>query len=187
MAQIESGRTLSLGASKIYKGEATDSGMLLKLHENSFTTGYAKLTPKTGDTGVKFGYGVFYADADGKTNEVTPVRDTDCPFAGILARQNYIAEGIPNENDEVAPWNRGLLVKEGFVIYKQGLDSGTAQTYADVSLGMKLLIDVTDGSAYFAVDTTAVGEFNNAGTYFCAGKVVQMNPDDSSWTVKVSC
>ena len=58
----QNGKTLSMHNGAIWKGTYTNNGMLLKLHENSYTIGYsALLSPDGASAGkVKFGDGVFY-------------------------------------------------------------------------------------------------------------------------------
>ena len=103
----QNGKTLSMHNGAIWKGTYTNNGMLLKLHENSYTIGYsALLSPNGASAGkVKFGDGVFY-DAHQKNNKVyagAPTVASAVPkFAGIVVREAGIASGYPAINDEVA-------------------------------------------------------------------------------------
>ena len=67
----QNGKTLSMHNGAIWKGTYTNNGMLLKLHENSYTIGYSALLTADGSSAgkVKFGDGVFY-DANQKNNKV---------------------------------------------------------------------------------------------------------------------
>ena len=177
----QSGKTLSMTGDARWKGTATHNGSLLKSHDNSFTTGYSKLTPVVG-VDAKFGFGVWY-DGDLKNNQVfcaKPSGGTTVPvFAGILARQPHIATGYPAQNDTVSEYNKGLLVKDGYVVYKTGYTADVEDLdFDDVEVGMLLCINDLNGRFTFAA-AAAVG-------FTAVGKVIQLNPDDRSWTVKLT-
>ena len=94
----QNGKALSMHNEAIWKGTFDDNGMLLKLHENSYTIGYsALLSPDEQSAGkVNFGDGVFY-DAHQKNNKVhtgAPTVSNAVPkFAGIVVREPGIASG----------------------------------------------------------------------------------------------
>ena len=185
----QNGKTLSMHNGAIWKGTYTNNGMLLKLHENSYTIGYsALLSPDgTGAGKVKFGDGVFY-DAHQKNNKVyvgAPTVTNAVPvFAGIVVREAGIASGYPAINDEVADFQKGMIAKEGFVIYKEAfVGAGAAKENlfdnANVTFGTNMYVSATDGAVYF-------GSAKNDNADVLAGKVVELNPDDKSVTVYIS-
>lgn len=191
----QNGKTLSMHNEAIWKGTYTNNGMLLKLHEHSYTIGYsALLSPDGASVGkVKFGDGVFY-NATEKNNKVyagIPTGSGAKPvFAGIVVRESAIASGYPAVNDEIAQFQKGMLAKEGFVIYKEAfviatsatsLDADKVNVYDNVTIGYNMVVSSEDGAVYFSPDTTKV-----ATTDVVVGKVVELNPDDKSVTVYIS-
>lgn len=186
---MQNGKTLSMHNDAVYKGDFSHNGTLLKLHENSYTIGYSALLSKDGTQSgeVKFGDGVFY-NAKEKNNRVyagAPTVDEAVPvFAGIMVREPAIASGYPVLNDEVNGFQHGLIVKEGYVIYKSapvgsGSDKVNVYDSESVTFGTSLYIRASDGGAYF-------GSAKADGSDVLAGKVVELNPDDKSVTVYVS-
>lgn len=186
---LQNGKTLSMHNEAIWKGTYTNNGMLLKLHENAYTIGYAALLSPDGQSAgkVKFGDGVFY-DASQKDNKVYAGAPTasgaSAVFAGIIVREPGIASGYPAINDEVADFQKGLIAKEGFVIYKEALvGSGTTKenlyNNANVTFGTNMYVKASNGAVYFgsAKATSADAQ---------VGKVVELNPDDKSVTVYIS-
>lgn len=195
---LQNGKTLSMHNEAIWKGTFTDNGILKKLHENSFTDGYSALLSPDGQSAgvVKFGNGVFY-DAKQKNNKVyvgAPTVTNAVPkFAGIIAREPAIASGYPALNDEVAGFQKGLLVKEGFIEYKQAyvvgstpsaLPSAKVNVYddANATIGYVLVVSASNGVVYFA--PTASDKVANSDVV--VGKLITLNPDDKSVTVYVS-
>lgn len=191
----QSGKTLSMHNEAIWKGTYTNNGMLLKLHEHSYTIGYsALLSPDGASAGkVKFGDGVFY-NAKEKNNKVYAGAPTTseavAKFAGIVVREPAVASGYPAINDEVASFQKGLLAKEGFVEYKEAfvIATGTSSrpaskvnTYDNVTIGYNMVVSSKDGAVYFSPDTTKI-----ASTDVAVGKVIELNPDDKSVTVYIS-
>ena len=192
----QNGKALSMHNEAIWKGTYDDNGMLLKLHENSYTIGYsALLSPNGASAGkVKFGDGVFY-DAHQKNNKVyagAPTVTSAVPkFAGIVVREPAIASGYPAINNEVADFQKGMICKEGFIEYKKAYVVTTAShsalgnkksVFDNVDLGYVLMISASDGSAYFA--QTSSDKVSSSDVY--VGKIVSMNPDDKTVTVFVS-
>lgn len=177
----QSGKGLSMLGNDRWKGGETHNGTLLKIHDNSFTIGYSKLTPAF-DVPAKFGFGVFY-DASLKDNQIFGnVADTVSPvFAGILTRQVHIATGYPVANNQIDEYNKALVAKEGYIVYKTGYDpvAGTeVQDFDDIEVGMLLCINQANGRFHFAAVLPAA--------HTEAGKVIALNPDDRSWTVKIA-
>jgi len=192
----QNGKTLSMHNGAIWKGTYTNNGMLLKLHENSYTIGYsALLSPDGASAGtVKFGDGVFY-DANQKNNKVyagaPTVTDAVPIFAGIMVREAGIASGYPAINDEVADFQKGMLCKEGFIEYKETPVVTTAShtalgdkvsVFDNVDLSYVLVISASDGTVYFA--QTSSDKVSDDDVVI--GKIVAMNPDDKTATVYVS-
>ena len=186
---LQNGKTLSMHNGAIWKGTYTNNGMLLKLHENSYTIGYsALLSPDGASAGkVKFGDGVFY-NAVEKNNKVyagAPTASGASPvFAGIVVREPAIASGYPALNDEVAPFQKGLIAKEGFIVYKEAfVGSGSAKESlyknANVTFGTGIYVSASNGAVYF-------GSAKNNNADVLIGKVVEVNPDDESVTVYIS-
>lgn len=183
------GKSLSMHNEAIWKGTYTHNGMLLKIHENAYTIGYsALLSPDGASAGVvKFGDGVFY-DANQKNNKVyvgaPTVTSAVAKFAGIIAREPAVASGYPVNNDEVTSYQKGMIVKEGYIEYKKAL-VGTGTTAesvfdaASVTIGTPMYVSSTNGAVYFNASA-------KANTDVLAGKVVSLNPDDKTVTVYVS-
>lgn len=185
----QNGKTLSMHNEAIWKGTYTHNGMLLKIHENAYTIGYSALLSPDGQSAgvVKFGDGVFY-DAHQKNNKVyagAPTVTSAVPvFAGIVVREPAIASGYPALNDEVAPFQKGMIVKEGYVEYKEafvgsGASKETLFDNANVTLGTNMYVKASNGAVYF-------GSAKGATTDALVGKIVSLNPDDKTVTVYIS-
>ena len=192
----QNGKTLSMHNGAIWKGTYTNNGMLLKLHENSYTIGYsALLSPNGASAGkVKFGDGVFY-DAHQKNNKVyagAPTVASAVPkFAGIVVREASIASGYPAINDEVADFQKGLLAKEGYIEYKEAYVVTTAShsalgtkksVFDNVDLGYVLMVSASNGAVYFAQTSSDKVSASDV----LVGKIASMNPDDKTVTVYIS-
>ena len=192
----QNGKTLSMHNGAIWNGTYTNNGMLLKLHENSYTIGYsALLSPDGASAGkVKFGDGVFY-DVHQKNNKVyagAPTVSEAVPkFAGIVVREAGIASGYPAINDEVADFQKGLIAKEGYIEYKEAYvvtttshtELGTKKSVFDnVDLSYVLMASASNGSIYFA--QTSSDKVSSSDVL--VGKIVSMNPDDKTVTVYIS-
>ena len=192
----QNGKTLSMHNGAIWKGTFTNNGMLLKLHENSYTIGYsALLSPDETSAGkVKFGDGVFY-DAHQKNNKVhagAPTVASAVPvFAGIVVREPGIASGYPAINDEVADFQKGLLAKEGYIEYKEAYVVTTAShsalgtkksVFDSVDLKYVMVVSASNGAVYFA--QTASDKVSASDVV--VGKIASMNPDDKTVTVYIS-
>lgn len=186
---VQNGKTLSMHNGAIWKGTYDDNGMLLKLHENCFTIGYSALLSPDGTSASKvgFGDGVFY-DATQKNNRVfagAPTVPGAAPkFAGIVVREPAIASGYPAINNEVAPFQKGLLCKEGFIEYKKAFVAAEADKEilfdnANVVVGTNMYVKASDGAVYF-------GTAKNTSADVLAGRIVALNPDDKTVTVYVS-
>lgn len=193
---LQNGKSLSMHNGAIWKGTYTNNGMLLKLHENSYTIGYSALLSPDGTSAgkVKFGDGVFY-DAHQKNNKVyagaPTVTDAVPLFAGIMVREAGIASGYPAINDEVADFQKGMLAKEGYIEYKETPVVTTAShsalgdkksVFDNVDLTYVLVISASNGSAYFAQTASAKVDSDDV----VVGKIASMNPDDKTVTVYVS-
>lgn len=192
----QNGKTLSMHNGAIWKGTYTNNGMLLKLHENSYTIGYsALLSPNGASAGkVKFGDGVFY-DAHQKNNKVyagAPTVSNAVPkFAGIVVREAGIASGYPAINDEVADFQKGLLAKEGYIEYKEAYVVTTVShsalgdkksVFDNVDLGYVLMVSASNGAVYFAQTSSDKVSASDV----LVGKIASMNPDDKTVTVYIS-
>ena len=187
MSAISNGKSLSMHSEAIWKGKFKHNGTLLKIHENDYTIGYSALLKPDGSAGsaVKFGDGVFY-NAKEKNNRVyvgSPTVSGAVPvFAGIVVREPAIASGYPAINDEVSSFQKGLLVKEGYVVYKEALVEQGGETEnlydnAKVVIGVAVNVKASDGTVYFGA---------KSGSDVTVGKVIEINPDDKSVTVYIS-
>ena len=193
---VQNGKNLSMHNEAIWKGTYTNNGMLLKLHENSYTIGYSALLSPDGTSAgkVKFGDGVFY-DAHQKNNKVyagAPTVTSAVPkFAGIVVREPGIASGYPAINDEVADFQKGMMAKEGYIEYKEAYVVTTAShsalgtkksVFDNVDLGYVLMVSASNGAVFFA--QTSSDKVSNSDVL--VGKIASMNPDDKTVTVYVS-
>ena len=192
----QNGKNLSMHNEAIWKGTYDDNGMLLKIHENSYTIGYSALfSPDESSAGkVYFGDGVFY-DAHQKNNKVyagAPTVANAVPaFAGIVVREPAIASGYPAINNQVASFQKGMICKQGFVEYKKAYVVTTAShsalgnkksVFDNVDLSYVMMVSASNGAVYFA--QTASDKVSNSDVV--VGKIASMNPDDKTVTVFVS-
>ena len=192
----QNGKTLSMHNGAIWKGTYTHNGILLKLHENSYTIGYSALLSPDGTSAgkVKFGDGVFY-DAHQKNNKAyagAPTVSNAVPkFAGIVVREPGISSGYPAINDEVADFQKGLLAKEGYIEYKEAYVVTTAShsalgtkksVFDNADLSYVLMVSASNGAVYFAQTSSDKVSASDV----LVGKIVGMNPDDKTVTVFVS-
>ena len=192
----QNGKSLSMHNEAIWKGTYTDNGILLKLHENSYTIGYSALwAPDESSAGkVGFGDGVFY-DAHQKNNKVyagaPTVADAVPVFAGIVVREPAIASGYPAINNEVASFQKGMIAKEGFIEYKHAYVVGSSPSALPASkvnvldnaaIGYAMIVSASNGAIYFAPKTSDKVDNDDV----VVGKIVSINPDDKSVTVYVS-
>lgn len=192
----QNGKTLSMHNGAIWKGTYDDNGMLLKLHENSYTIGYSALLSPDGTSASKvgFGDGVFY-DAHQKNNKVyagAPTVTSAVPkFAGIVVREPGIASGYPAINNEVAAFQKGMIAKEGYIEYKKAYVVTTAShsalgtkksVFDNVDLGYVLMVSASNGAVYFAQTSSDKVSASDV----LVGKIAAMNPDDKTVTVYLS-
>lgn len=179
------GKTLGISSPEVFRGTATHNGLLKKIHDNSYTTGFSKLVKANDSDKVGFGFGVFYNTA-AKTNVVYNNNNSGAYSpAGILTFQPHIASGYPAKNDEITSYNRAILAKDGYVEYKKGFTAGYdekaagQQGYDDISVNMNLFINIADGSPFFSANATEVG-------FVCFGRVIEISPETQSWIVKLT-
>lgn len=191
---MESGQKLSMHTNNVFKGSNTHNGILLKLHENSFTIGYSALLAPDGVTAgvAKFGYGVFLNVAN-KNNKVYVGKSTEAgavsAFGGIMVREPALSSGYPVYNDQVSQFQKGMLCRDGFIVYKFGrVYLSSDVSYDDVQLfdyvysNYVLWIKSSDGSFYFSPKSTI---YETEGDIM-VGRVASTNPDDESLTVNVT-
>ena len=178
------GKSLTMTGDTPFKGSISHNGTLLKLHDNAFTTGFSKLTPAA-TVDPKFGFGL-WMDSTTKNNAVTTVKPAaNAVFAGLLVRNPAIASGQPAANDTVLSYNKADRCLEGFVVYKTGFNASTGaedQRFADVNVGMTLYLNNLNGRPRFAAASSTIAGF----TEITSVKIITLNPDDKSWTVKVT-
>lgn len=179
------GKTLGISSPEVFRGTATHNGLLKKIHDNSYTTGFSKLAKANDTDKVGFGFGVFY-DTAAKTNVVYNHNNSGAYSpAGILTFQPHIASGYPAKNDEITSYNRALIAKDGYVEYKKGFTAGYTeaavgqQSYDDITVNMNLFINIADGSPFFSANATESG-------FVCFGRVIEISPETQSWIVKLT-
>ena len=191
----QNGKTLSMHNGAIWKGTYDDNGILLKIHENSYTIGYSALLSPDGESAgkVKFGDGVFY-DAYQKNNKVfagAPTVTNAVPvFAGIVVREPAIASGYPAINNEVADFQKGMIAKEGYIEYKKAYVVASSpsalgdlkSTFDNASIGYAMLVSASNGAVYFAPTTSDKVDNDDV----VVGKIVSINPDDKTVTAYVT-
>lgn len=190
----QTGKSLSMHSDSIYKGNYTHNGTLLNIHENSYTIGYSALLTADGTEGgaTAFGNAVFY-DGSKQNNHVfvgAPTTAGAVPiFAGIIAREPGIASSYPVKNAEIQSFQHGLLVKEGYLIYKRAdVVESTSVSRKNVELfnyvypNWCMFARKSDGSIYFTPKSSIVETTGD----ILVGRVVSHNPDDHSFTVYVS-
>lgn len=190
----QNGKTLSATSSAVFKGGNSHNGTLLKLHEFSYTIGYSALLTADGTAAgtVKFGNGVFFDATQGNNRAYvgSPTVTGAVPvYGGIMVREPAIASGYPVLNDEVSGFQKGLLCKDGFVIYKEAktcfgssaLSAAKEKLYGKIYSNFCLWINKTNGEAYFSPKSTVY----NASGDILVGRVVEVNPDDESVTVHI--
>ena len=105
------GKTLGISSPEVFRGTATHNGLLKKIHDNSYTTGFSKLVKSHDSDKVGFGFGVFY-NTTAKNNVVYNHNNSGSYSpAGILTFQPHIASGYPAKNDEITSYNRAILAR----------------------------------------------------------------------------
>lgn len=174
----QTGQTLTMTGAARYRGNSTHNGNLLKIHDNSLTTSYSKLTTAVG-VAAQPGFGV-YIDPATKNNAVTTVKPAGGLPAGILVRNPAITSGYPAAPNEINDVNKADRALQGYVEYSSGFDpvAGTvSQGIADIKVGMKLYINDLNGRPTFASAPVA------GHTAF--GTVLIVNPDTKKWTVRI--
>jgi hypothetical protein len=169
---------LSLISPNIWRGQNKSNGQLMKLHEYSLAVGYAALviSPKLATeltamdrNSIPFGNAAWYDDHIRTTmpNKVyggIPVASGAVPkLAGVIAYDPALASMQPVNADGIMPYNKGKLIKRGFVHYKTGkaavatfADDGTdaVLSYASIDPAtMALFFEKATGDPVFAVPT----------------------------------
>ena len=164
------------------KGDNVHNGLLKKIHDFSLTEGYSVLTHPV-EVVPEFGFGVFEDNAVRSNAVSTAVTGMTTPaFGGILVRNPAITAGQPAANKQVLPHNKTVRARRGFLVYKKGwtlASTPVIQTFANILRGMNMFVNNANGRPFFSANATESG-----ATY--AGRVVMLNPDDSSWTVEIT-
>lgn len=184
-----SGISLGIGAgAPVYKAGASVNGTLLKLGVNNvYTTSFSNVLTPAGvqyEAELMFGNGVFY-NAPSKDNVVyagAPTVASAVPvFAGIVVRSPAIQGAYPANGEGAYQYNKVNIVKDGYMIYRSGINlSAAAVTFssAEIVVGNYIYVRNTDGAVAFGASATSAG-------FTTVGRIVQLNPDDESWTVKL--
>lgn len=179
---MQSGKGLSMKGDAIYKGTFTNNGALLNIHTNSFTIGFAKLVDGQGNlTKSAYGNGVFLRQG-ASNNEVSTVCNAiDGVFGGILVREQDNLSTYPAIDDKVDSFTKTRLCRDGYVIYKEAFigDGNTKEAvWGKVFVGDDFGVKEADGTAVFI-------KGNAPANTVKVGKVIAINPDDKSVTVKI--
>ena len=184
-----SGISLGIGASApVYKAGASINGTLIKLGVNNvYTTSFSNVLSPAGtqfDGELMFGNGVFY-NAPSKNNVVyagAPTVTNAVPrFAGLVIRSMAVQGAYPANGEGAYQYNKVNIVKDGYMIFRSGINlSAAAVTFAsaEIVVGNYAYVRNTDGAITFGASATQTG-------FTTIGRIVQLNPDDSSWTVKL--
>lgn len=185
---IQNGKTLSMQGEAIWKGTYQDNGMMLKINERAYTIGYSNLLTPDGDSGgvVHFGDVVYY-NAKDKDNQVyagTPTVDgAEAKIAGVVVREPAIASGYPAMNNTIAPFQKGLICREGYVIYKNVFTTASkderVNVFADDGVEYGTAVCAKDADGTIMIGAKEAG-------YTQIGYVVEVNPDDKSVTAYIT-
>ena len=160
----QNGKTLSMHNDAIWKGTYTNNGMLLKIHENAFTIGYANvLIPDgTAQGAVKFGNGVFF---------------------NLSEKNNTVYTGAPTVTGASPAFGQGYIIyKKGDIYLDTGIKYEDVELFDYVYMNYVMFIRKTDGSVYF---TPAETKFEDTDD-LKVGRVCGINPDDKSITVYIA-
>lgn len=162
-----SGIPLSLTSPKIWRGQNESNGQLMLIHNYHLAVGYSKLVISTalqaeltaaGKNGVPFGNGLWYDRnlLTTKPNTVyagIPTASGAVPkFAGVLAYDAAISSLQPANAEGLLDYNKGKLIKRGFLRYKFGKNdaAGDAIGYDDITDDMLLFFEDDTGDPVFA-------------------------------------
>ncbi len=226
MFEHTAGLPLTLTAPGIWKGTNKSNGQLELIHNYHLEVGYSSLVitaalqaelTTAGVVGVPFGNGAWYdrylrTTVPNKVWAGIPTAANAVPkLAGIIKYDAAIGSLQPAAARGLNAYNKGVLVKRGFLRYKTGkaAAAGAAVAYADIDDStMCFFLENSTGDPVFAVPTgygpslsvpTTVGGLAtaiNAGalvstwkptlancTY--AGRIVQLYPEDESVLVEL--
>jgi hypothetical protein len=192
-----------LTSPNIWRGQNTSNGQLLKIHEYSLAVGYASLVispalaterAAANRTAVPFGNGVWFDDSVYTTTPhklyagvgaaVTP------KLAGILAYDPAEASMQPVNSDGVMPYNKGKVIKRGFVRMKYGKsvatfkDDGTDAVISGSAIDpgtMCFFLEKTTGDPVFAVPTGYGPNLSAASTVAALVAAINAANRDEAW------
>jgi hypothetical protein len=205
MAEQTAGLPFVLTGNGIWKGTNKNNGSLALIHNFHLSVGYSKLVigaalqaelTTASKSGVPFGNALWYDRQNLATqpNVVyagVPTAGSPQPkVAGILALDPALQSMNPADNGGVQTYNKGKIIKAGFVRYKTAkVGVGGAQIVFSAinDMTMFLFAENTTGDPIFAAQsslsaTTGKPLLTNA-TYI--GKIVQIYPEDQSVLVQL--
>ena len=172
---------------KTFKGVQTHNGILKKISDNSYATGFSKIKTRDNYEKARFGFGFWY-DTQLKDSTIYAFKPdylgAKPVLAGIVTFQPHIASGYPASNNVIQEYNKTLLAKDGYLEYKQGYknryseDVNNLQNFDNVFVGYYMHINHEDGSPFFASASEVEG-------FDVAGKVIESTYETLSWTVKL--
>lgn len=174
------GIPLSLTGNAIWKGQNQSNGQLELIHNYALEKGYSGLVVSTalaaelaaaGYSPVPFGNAVWYdrnlrATEPNKVYAGIPTAAGAVPrLAGVLKYDSSLASMQPAYATGAMPYNKGVLVKRGFLRYKTAkvAAAGAAIAFADINdATMKLFFELATGDPVLAAPT-GWGTSNLAG------------------------
>lgn len=180
---------LGIGAAApVYKASAFSNGVIMRLGVNGvYTTAVTNLLSPDGTAyadGITYGNGLFYNAAEkncvGYAGAPT-VASAVPVFAGIVVRSPAVQSSYPANGEKAYEYNKFLIVKDGYVLYRSGFDTaGNAIKFSSalVKAGNYMYVKTADGSVAFGTAATVT-------KFTTVGRIAELHPDDESWVVKV--
>ncbi len=165
------GLPLSLVGNNIWRGQNQSNGQLELIHNYHLKVGYSGLSISTalaaeltaaGLSAVPFGNAVWYdrnlsATEPNKVYAGIPTAVGAVPrLAGVLGYDAGLTSMQPANNAGVMPYNKGQLIKRGFLRYKTAkvAAAGAARAFADINdATMKLFFELATGDPVIAAPT----------------------------------
>jgi len=162
---------LSLTGKGIWRGQNKSNGQLEKINSFDLSVGYSGLTVGTalaaelageGVVAVPFGNAVWYdRNVAGQTNHIyagVPTAGSAKPkLAGIIKYDPALTSMQPANSLGLMDYNKGTIVKRGFVRYKTAkvAASGAVRAFADIDdTTMKLFFENSTGDPVIATPTS---------------------------------
>lgn len=201
--EATAGIPLSLATPNIWRGTNKSNGQLEFLHTNHVAVSYsslvissalqAELTAASAE-GVPFGNGLFYdrnlkATLPGKVYAGIPTAVGAVPkLAGVLAYDAALASMQPVASRGVQAYNKGTIVKRGYLRYKSGKAAAAGATIEYDAIDdttMKFFIENSTGDPVFAAPTAVTNGVPVLANCTYAGKIIHLYPEDESVLVEL--